>query len=87
MQFIQTRLRFIVGFMGIIIILCISIVYAKFGFGVLEDNFVSRLYTSYDSATQFISFYALLNLYIYMMVYVYTPSAGREVRAGDYFNN
>ena len=82
MQFIQTRLRFIAGFMGIIIILCISIVYAKFGFGVLEDNFVSRLYTSYDSATQFISFYALLNLYIYMMVYVYTPSAGREV-SGD----
>ena len=80
MQFIQTRLRFITGFMGVIIILCVSIVYVKFGFGVLEDNFVSRLYTSYDSATQFVSFYALLNLYVYMMVYVYTPSAGREVR-------
>ena len=79
LQFIQTRLRFITGFMGVIIILCVSIVYVKFGFGVLEDNFISRLYTSYDSATQFISFYALLNLYIYMMVYVYTPCAGREV--------
>ena len=66
--------------MVIIIILCVSIVYSKFGFGVLEDNFVSRMYTSYDSATQFISFYALLNLYLYIMVYVYTPCAGREVK-------
>ena len=79
MQFIHTRLKFITGFMIIIIILCVSIVYSKFGFGVLEDNFVSRFYTSYDSATQFISFYALLNLYLYIMVYVYIPSAGREV--------
>ena len=79
-QFIQTRLRFVAGFMVIIIILCVSIVYSKFGFGVLEDNFVSRMYTSYDSATQFISFYALLNLYLYIMVYVYTPCAGREVK-------
>ena len=79
MQFIQTRLKFITGFMIIIILLCVSIVYSKFGFGILEDNFVSRMYTSYDSATQFISFYALLNLYLYIMVYVYTPCAGREV--------
>ena len=80
MQFIQTRLKFIVGFMGVIILLATCIVYSKFGFGVLEDNFVSRMYTSYDSATQFISFYALLNLYLYIMVYVYTPCAGREVK-------
>ena len=79
MQFIQTRLKFITGFMLVIIVLCVSIVYSKFGSGVLEDNFVSRLYTSYDSATQFISFYALLNLYLYIMVYVYTPCAGRQV--------
>ena len=56
MQFIQTRLKFITSFMGIIITLCISIVYTKFGFGVLEDNFISRFYTSYDSVTQFLSF-------------------------------
>ena len=65
--------------MGIIISLCISIVYTKFGFGVLEDNFISRFYTSYDSVTQFLSFYALLNLYMYMMVYVYSPCGGKEV--------
>lgn len=79
MQFIQTRLKFITCFMGIIISLCISIVYTKFGFGVLEDNFISRFYTSYDSVTQFLSFYALLNLYMYMMVYVYSPCGGKEV--------
>ena len=79
MQFIQTRLKFITSFMGIIIVLCVSVVYSKFGFGVLEDNFIARFYTSYDSVTQFLSFYALLNLYLYMMVYVYSPCGGREV--------
>ena len=71
MQFIQTRLKFIVGFMGVIILLATSIVYSKFGFGILEDNFVARLYTDYASVTHFLAFYALLNLYIYLMVYAY----------------
>ena len=71
MQFIQTRLKFIVGFMGVIILLATSIVYSKFGFGILEDNFVARLYTDYASVTHFLAFYALLNLYIYLMIYAY----------------
>ena len=78
MQFIQTRLKFITTFMGVIIILCLSIVYSKFGSGVLEDNFVARLYTDYASATHFLAFYALLNLYIYLMVYVYGPCGHKE---------
>ena len=71
MQFIQTRLKFIVGFMGVIILLATSIVYSKFGFGILEDNFVARLYTDYASVTHFLAFYALLNLYVYLMIYAY----------------
>ena len=59
--------QFLTSFMCIIIVLCLSIVYAKFGFGALEDNFISRLYTSYDSVTQFVSFYTLLNLYLYLL--------------------
>jgi hypothetical protein len=78
MQFIQTRLKFITSFMSVIILLCTSIVYSKFGFGVLEDNFVARLYTDYASVTHFLAFYALLNLYIYLMVYVYSPCGSKE---------
>jgi hypothetical protein len=32
---------------------------------------MARLYTSYDSVTQFVSSYAVLNLYVYMMAYMY----------------
>jgi len=78
MQFIQTRLKFIVGFMGVIILLATSIVYSKFGFGILEDNFVARLYTDYASVTHFLAFYALLNLYIYLMIYAYSPCGHKE---------
>ena len=65
--------------MLVIIVLCVSIVWSKFGQGVLEDNFLARLYTSYDSVVQFLSFYALLNLYVYVMVYVYSPTSGPPV--------
>ena len=40
---------------------------------VLQDNLISRLYTSYDSIVQFVSSYAVLNLYVYMMAYMYSP--------------
>ncbi len=36
MQFIQTRLRFVAGFMAVLISLSLSIVYVKFGRGILE---------------------------------------------------
>ena len=89
MQFIQTRLKFIVGFMGVIILLATSIVYSKFGFGIIEDNFVARLYTDYASVTHFLAFYALLNLYIYLMIYAYRCktthkcNASTKARAGN----
>jgi hypothetical protein len=36
MQFIQTRLKFVAGFMAVLITLSLSIVYVKFGRGILE---------------------------------------------------
>ena len=66
--------------MGVIILLATSIVYSKFGFGILEDNFVARLYTDYASVTHFLAFYALLNLYIYLMIYAYRYLVHRFAR-------
>lgn len=47
---------------------------SKFGVDVLEDNFVAQLGTHYNNSSQFMSFYGLLNLYVYTMAYVYSPS-------------
>lgn len=57
----------------VIVITCIITV-LRFGVGVLEDNFVAKLSTHYNSSAQFMSFYGLLNFYIYTMAYVYSPA-------------
>lgn len=56
----------------------IALAMNRFGFGVLEDNFVASLSTTYKSSAQFMCFYGLLNFYLYTMAYVYSPS-GRPV--------
>lgn len=57
----------------VIVISCIITV-LRFGVGVLEDNFVAQLSTHYNSSAQFMSFYGLLNFYLYTMAYVYSPT-------------
>lgn len=59
-----------------IFVVSVTIVLAmnRFGFGVLEDNFVASLNTTYTSSAQFMCFYGLLNFYLYTMAYVYSPS-------------
>lgn len=51
----------------------------KFGVDVLEDNFVAQLETKYSNSGQFMSFYGLLNLYVYTMAYVYSPAAIKNI--------
>lgn len=56
-----------------VLIVSLVITTLRFGIGVLEDNFVAQLSTHYNSSAQFMSFYGLLNFYIYTMAYVYSP--------------
>lgn len=41
---------------------------------MLEDNFVSEISTNYQNSVEFVSFYGLLNFYLYTMAFVYSPS-------------
>ena len=47
---------------------------SRYGSGVLEDNLVARVYTSYETEGHFLAFYTVLNCYIYLLAYVYSPS-------------
>ena len=68
------RLKFVTLLMGVVVCVGITITVLRFGVGVLEDNFVAQLSTHYESSAQFMAFYGLLNLYIFTMAYVYSPS-------------
>jgi len=70
------RLKFLTLLMLIVLAISLSVTLLKFGVGVLEDNFVAELSTNYKSSAQFMSFYSLLNFYLYTMAYVYSPAKG-----------
>lgn len=69
------RLKFLTLLMLVVLTISLTITILRFGIGVLEDNFVAQLSTHYNSSVQFMSFYGLLNFYIYAMAYVYSPNS------------
>lgn len=70
------RLKFLTLLMLIVLGISLSVTILRFGVGILEDNFVAELSTNYKSSAQFMSFYSLLNFYLYTMAYVYSPAKG-----------
>jgi hypothetical protein len=74
--FTDMRLKFLTLLMLIVLVISLSVTVLRFGVGILEDNFVSELSTNYKSSAQFMSFYSLLNFYLYTMAYVYSPAKG-----------
>ncbi|XP_063850900.1 transmembrane protein 181-like isoform X1 [Scylla paramamosain] len=74
MPYFDMRLKFVTLLMVVVVCVGVTITVLRFGVGVLEDNFVAQLSTHYESSAQFMAFYGLLNLYIFTMAYVYSPS-------------
>ncbi|XP_019772753.1 transmembrane protein 181 [Dendroctonus ponderosae] len=73
MPFFGLRLKFLTLLMLVVLVTGGLITAHKFGVDILEDNFVAQLGTHYSNSEQFMSFYGLLNLYVYTMAYVYSP--------------
>ncbi|XP_072358669.1 transmembrane protein 181 isoform X4 [Scyliorhinus torazame] len=74
MPYFDLRLKFLTGLTFIVLIISIVILYLRFGAKVLQDNFVAELSTHYQNSAEFLSFYGLLNYYLYTLAYVYSPS-------------
>ncbi len=68
------RLKFTTALMLIVLAISIAIMVLRFGVSVLKDNFVAELSTHYQNSAEFLSFYGLLNFYLYTMAFVYSPS-------------
>ena len=81
MNFLDARLKFHAASLGLVLILTISIVAKRYGSGVLEDNLVARVYTSYESEGHFLAFYTVLNCYIYLLAYVYSPTSTQAIQS------
>jgi hypothetical protein len=77
MNFLDARLKFHAASLTLVIILTVFIVARRYGSGILEDNLVARIYTSYENEGHFLALYTCLNCYIYLLAYVYSPSASQ----------
>ena len=60
--------------MVVVLSISITIMVLRFGGTALRDNFVAELSTHYQNSAEFLSFYGLLNFYLYTMAFVYSPS-------------
>uniref|UniRef100_A0A673SRG8 Transmembrane protein 181 n=1 Tax=Suricata suricatta TaxID=37032 RepID=A0A673SRG8_SURSU len=78
MPYVDLRLKFLTALTFVVLVISIAILYLRFGAQVLQDNFVAELSTHYQnyilSMAEFLSFYGLLNFYLYTLAFVYSPS-------------
>lgn len=69
------RLKFVTVFMLLVLGVSVVVMVMRFANStVSSDSFVTEVSLPYTSATQFLVFYGLLNYYVYIMAYVYSPS-------------
>ncbi|XP_039386969.1 transmembrane protein 181 isoform X1 [Mauremys reevesii] len=74
MPYVDLRLKFLTALTFVVLVISIVILYLRFGARVLQDNFVAELSTHYQNSAEFLSFYGLLNFYLYTLAFVYSPS-------------
>uniref|UniRef100_A0A674A3S8 Transmembrane protein 181 n=1 Tax=Salmo trutta TaxID=8032 RepID=A0A674A3S8_SALTR len=77
MPYTDLRLKFLTALTFVVLIISMAILYLRFGAKALQDNFVAELSTHYQNYilfSEFLSFYGLLNFYLYTLAFVYSPS-------------
>lgn len=75
MQYFDMRLKFLSLLMIFVMSVTVTSTLSRFGgIGIVEDNFVGQLATSYKSSAHFMCFYGMINFYIITMAYVYSPA-------------
>uniref|UniRef100_UPI003F52D490 transmembrane protein 181 isoform 1 n=1 Tax=Danio rerio TaxID=7955 RepID=UPI003F52D490 len=74
MPYSDLRLKFLTALTLVVLVISVIILYLRFGSKALQDNFVAELSTHYQNSAEFLSFYGLLNFYLYTLAFVYSPS-------------
>lgn len=74
LPYMNLRLQFMTILMLCVVVVSTVITILRFGVSIIKENFVSELSTYYKNSAEFLAFYSLLNLYLYTMAFVYSPS-------------
>ncbi|CAF3810708.1 unnamed protein product [Adineta steineri] len=79
MPYFDVRLKFTTVLMLCVVSISILITTLRFGSGIIGENFVPELASRYKNSVEFISFYSLINFYLYTMAYVYSPAKNAAI--------
>ncbi|XP_075869619.1 transmembrane protein 181 isoform X1 [Nelusetta ayraudi] len=74
MPYSDLRLKFLTALTFVVLVISVVILYLRFGAKALQNNFDAELSTHYQNSAEFLSFYGLLNFYLYTLAFVYSPS-------------
>ncbi|CAF3648793.1 unnamed protein product [Adineta steineri] len=72
--YFDIRLKFTTLLMLCVILFLIIITTLRFSSSIIEENFVPELASHYKNSVEFLSFYSVINLYLFTMAYVYSPA-------------
>jgi len=79
MPYFDVRLKFMTVLMLFVVSASIVITTIRFGSGIIEENFVPELASRFKNSVEFLSYYALINFYLYTMAYVYSPAKNAAI--------
>lgn len=74
MPYFDIRLKFMAILMFSVVIIVILMIGLRFGSRIMEENFVPEWTSQYKNSVEFLSIYSLMNLYLYTMAFIYSPS-------------
>jgi hypothetical protein len=77
--YLDIRLKFTTILMLCVVSISIIITTVRFSSGIIEENFVPELASRYKNSVEFLSFFSLINLYLYTMAYVYSPAKNAAI--------
>ena len=74
MPYFDIRLKFMAILMFSVVIVCILVTVLRYSSGIMDENFVPEWTSRYKNSVEFLFIYSLMNLYLYTMAFVYSPS-------------
>lgn len=74
LPYFDIRLKFLTTLMLIVVIVSIVFMTLRYGRTALHNNFIAELQTTYKNTAEFLTYYGLLNFYLYTMAFVYAPA-------------
>nr|ANO39051.1 GCR084 [Schmidtea mediterranea] len=72
--YFNIRIRFFACFMFIVLVFSIVMIGLRYGSGLFNNNFVFERASRYANSVEFCAQYGMINLYLFIMAYAYSPA-------------